>query len=125
MKNYTEFQKMPLEQRRRDLLEYLETKNYKLFELICLSLRKDESQIIRHEACFLLGSSRKPEAIRYLINAIRNDHSPLVKHEAIEALGDLNIKTPEVFSILNKIHKSSKSFIKETAEMSLKMLGAN
>ena len=82
----------------------------------------DTSEVIRHEAAFLLGATRDKRAVNALIKSVKRDPSNLVRHEAIEALGDLKIKSADVTNLLKQLTKSKVSFIRDTAVVALRTL---
>ncbi len=109
--------------KRREALLSLQGNNSPLaFSKICQAIKKDPSSIIRHEAAFLLATTKKKKAIKPLIEAIKTDKSELVLHEAIEALGDLGIYNKSVGSLLQKYSKNSNPLVSESAEIALEML---
>lgn len=47
----------------------------------------DDSALLRHEICYVLGQLRKAKAIPVLVNLLEVDRDVMVRHEAAEALG--------------------------------------
>jgi deoxyhypusine monooxygenase len=47
----------------------------------------DDSALLRHEICYVLGQLRKSKAIPVLVNLLEADRDVMVRHEAAEALG--------------------------------------
>ena len=47
----------------------------------------DDSALLRHEICYVLGQLRKARAIPVLVNLLEVDRDVMVRHEAAEALG--------------------------------------
>ena len=47
----------------------------------------DDSALLRHEICYVLGQLRKAKAIPVLVNLLEVDGDVMVRHEAAEALG--------------------------------------
>ena len=94
----------------------------KSFPVLKKFLMEDSSEVIRHEAAFLLGASKNKKAPKILINAIVNDKSNLVRHEAIEALGDIGFKDKQVLSLLSALVRDKERFIVDTAKIALKTL---
>jgi hypothetical protein len=47
----------------------------------------DDSALLRHEICYVLGQLRKAKAIPILVNLLEVDRDVMVRHEAAEALG--------------------------------------
>ena len=47
----------------------------------------DDSALLRHEICYVLGQLRKARAIPVLVNLLEGDCDVMVRHEAAEALG--------------------------------------
>lgn len=89
------------------------------FKILCNILSKDPSLVIRHEAAFILGSSKDKRALSPLVKAIRNDSSNLVRHEAIESLGDLGIRSKRIIELLEQLLKDKNVFIRDTAKIAL------
>ena len=108
--------------RRQKILALRKEPFKRSFKKICSALRADPSPVVRHEAAFVLGESKRPEAIAPLIYAIMYDHSDLVRHEAIEMLGDLGFKDKKVEDFLKKLTRDKNPFIKDTAEIALATL---
>ena len=76
----------------------------------------DDSALLRHEICYVLGQLRKAKAIPVLVDLLEVDRDVMVRHEAAEALGaiadpalleqeqlDLVIGVLKVFSIASPI----------------------
>lgn len=47
----------------------------------------DDSALLRHEICYVLGQLRKAKAIPVLVSLLEGDRDVMVRHEAAEALG--------------------------------------
>jgi hypothetical protein len=47
----------------------------------------DDSALLRHEICYVLGQLRKAKSIPVLVNLLEVDRDVMVRHEAAEALG--------------------------------------
>jgi deoxyhypusine monooxygenase len=47
----------------------------------------DDSALLRHEICYVLGQLRKARAIPVLVELLQTDQDVMVRHEAAEALG--------------------------------------
>ncbi len=47
----------------------------------------DDSALLRHEICYVLGQLRQAKAIPVLVSLLEADRDVMVRHEAAEALG--------------------------------------
>ncbi len=47
----------------------------------------DDSALLRHEICYVLGQLRQAKAIPILVSLLEADRDVMVRHEAAEALG--------------------------------------
>ena len=108
--------------RRKNILAFYGNKTSDAFDYICETLKNDPSCVIRHEASFILGSTKNKKAVKFLIDSITNDESDLVRHESIESLGDLGFKTKNILSLLKKLSFDENSIIRDTATIALKTL---
>jgi HEAT repeat protein len=100
--------------------EISESDKKKVSELMDTILRNDDNDIVKHEACFLIGENNLREKIPLLRKMALESPSELVRHEAIEALGllqDFESKTA-----LKKALADPNTSVKQTAEVVLKQL---
>jgi HEAT repeat protein len=72
----------------------------------------DDSALLRHEICYVLGQLRKAKAIPVLVSLLEGDRDVMVRHEAAEALGaiaDPTLLDKEQFDHVLLVLKVSKA----------------
>lgn len=77
---------IPLATRMRSLWKLRDDGTDEALEALMLGLA-DDSALLRHEICYVLGQLRKAKAIPVLVNLLEVDRDVMVRHEAAEALG--------------------------------------
>ena len=80
-------------------------------------LLRDDDPVVRHQAAFQLGASRKVHAVPALVEALRNDSEPLVRHEAAEALG--RIGSASALAALGEALTDEFSVVEKTARQAI------
>jgi deoxyhypusine monooxygenase len=82
------------------------------------SFWETDSNLLRHETCYVLGQIRNPKAITFLQERLR-DHAEngMVRHEAAEALGAIGDSNS--IDILNEFAKDPVPEVAQTCELAV------
>lgn len=81
---------------------------------------KDDSALLRHEVCFVMGQMMHHASIEPLKVVLSNtDEHEMVRHEAAEALG--NIGTDEIVEFLKPFAKDEAPCVSESIDVALGM----
>ncbi|GKB13671.1 deoxyhypusine hydroxylase [Tanacetum coccineum] len=83
---------------------------------------KDPSNLLAHEAAFVLGQMQDAEAIPAL-KIVLNDYSlhPIVRHEAAEALGAIGLES-NITLLKDSLESDPAQEVRETCELALSRL---
>jgi len=110
---------IPLFKRYRAMFALRDLNSEESVESLALAL-KDDSALVRHEVCFVMGQMMHHASIEPLKDVLSDtDEHEMVRHEAAEALG--NMGTDEIVEFLKPFAKDEAPCVSQSIDVALGM----